>query len=241
MGPAATDSFANRGQGCQESIPDTPGPLSFSLNHRARSLTQSLTRPPTVARVGSPNRFVKMPFEPSSSSSTKLSNIGRCLLIAALSLFLTGCPMIVRGPSQPHVDGEWIGRIVAVKVFDQHGREYVAAALDVLKGPKGYEAPDPHSRYPLALAEYVRKRLGPAWSGRVALLVTNDANARIISPERVPTGQKVSVSGSMMVYHAQNPPRSGGDAPVARAEAEPDSGFREQVLFVEGPIWTVSE
>jgi hypothetical protein len=176
-----------------------------------------------------------------SRISNKLSITGRQLLILTFPFFLTGCPMISPGPSQPHVDGEWTGRIVAVKVFDQHGREYDAAALDVLTGPKGYETPDPQSKYPLALAEYVRKRLGPAWTGRVALLVTNDANARIIAPERVPTGQKVTVCGSMMVFHAQNPPRSGGDAPVARAKGEPDPGFREQVLFVEGPIWPVSE
>jgi len=164
------------------------------------------------------------------------------LIAALLPLLLTGCPLPILGPpeAQPRVEGEWIGRLVVVKVFDREGRQYDAVALDVLKGPKGFETPEPHLGYPMV--ESFPKALGPAWTGRTPLLVTDEPGPRIIPPDRAPVGRTVSVSGLMMMYSASSPTGSLGI--VVRAtprHPSESSGWKEQVLIVNGPIRPISE
>jgi hypothetical protein len=125
------------------------------------------------------------------------------------------------GTGVRHVDGTWVGRIKQVTMHDTGNGQVAAAVLEIEKGPNLSE-------------EYPGQFASIEGAGRVPVLARNGEDPALISPEDLPLGKRVAVSGTMFLYGVRPPSGPSGGTPSSVSRSRSERSVDEQVLIVRG-------
>ena len=159
----------------------------------------------------------------------KHSCVRQLILTGMLSALCSGCGALF-GPfelADPTATGTWTGRLLSVTVYDNDGREYQAAALDIESGPRTLRGD----------------------TGTIRVEDGNDLpllclGVGVVEPGKlgVPVGSKVRVSGRMLMTFALAPAGSRDDNVAKRISLQsPWQVGSELVIQLRGKLRVLKE